>query len=680
MAIHWTIPFASLRDGTIYSVNIYDASYSGSPVQLKGGAQPFVTQEDDDEDFFADIRTQSGSIRIIDDGTFDWKALVPTTDTDRPVTLTHVVNGSTVLDWQGFMQAQNFGSTLFGNPQEREFPVQCALTVLEGSDIDTSWVEIVNFAFVIRECLNEIDRLSGGTISNHTVQTNGVVHISSIYVQGGADVKTWLLKRVDFQNYISLIGDHASANYNLFQILQDICRFWGWTARTYRNMLFLTRADDTVSPSFAVFTRSQLDSFIAGTDSSTSVNFNSVTLNGNEFASTNNEDYRQRGHNKAIVKADGNGADHSNMIELDEKVIEMMEDQGWSSESYQDDDYVVNYTNDLLQFTRPTVYGLCRSGYGAFALGRLTAILDGDYDTMSMIRIKKSYNASDTAINPCVRLTTIYHHLYADGYFILHGTTYRRTKKLEEVANPLIDPGRYHTWMRLGVGNTIGTAKWFNGTTWETGSGVYFRCTIGNTGDILWAVNASGHFYKKEIPAPNAEGMLIVEFLGSDDLDPIDGERSFELVNFSIEYYRNPYNIVAPGVAEKIDLPSEMEYSSQNGSNVRDEWSADCIYASDNDMAFGYGVLINPDGTFMHKTTYGSTEQFPEQNLADRVTAYWTTARRKVYLELCDNISQVQSINPYRKVTFDDMTFYPFAIGYDWRDDVKKVTMLELPT
>ena len=137
MAIHWTIPFASLRDGTIYSVNIYDASYSGSPVQLKGGAQPFVTQEDDDEDFFADIRTQSGSISIIDDGTFDWKALVPTTDTDRPVTLTHVVNGSTVRDWQGFMQAQNFGATLFGNPQEREFPVQCALTVLEGSDIDT---------------------------------------------------------------------------------------------------------------------------------------------------------------------------------------------------------------------------------------------------------------------------------------------------------------------------------------------------------------------------------------------------------------------------------------------------------------------------------------------------------------------------------------------------------------
>ncbi len=102
MAIHWQIPFKSLRSGTVYTVNIYDASYSGSPIPLKGGAQPCVTQEDDDEDFFANIRTQSGYIRIVDDGkdangnTFNWKTFVPSTDTDRPVTITHMVSGSAV--------------------------------------------------------------------------------------------------------------------------------------------------------------------------------------------------------------------------------------------------------------------------------------------------------------------------------------------------------------------------------------------------------------------------------------------------------------------------------------------------------------------------------------------------------------------------------------------------------
>jgi hypothetical protein len=119
MAIHWQIPFASLRTGTIYTVNVYDASYSGSPIVLKGGAAPFTTQEDGDDDPFSPIRIQTGSICIIDDGfaadgvtPFDWKQLVPTVATERPVTLTHVENNTTVVDWQGFIQSQDFSGTL----------------------------------------------------------------------------------------------------------------------------------------------------------------------------------------------------------------------------------------------------------------------------------------------------------------------------------------------------------------------------------------------------------------------------------------------------------------------------------------------------------------------------------------------------------------------------------------
>ena len=47
MAIHWQVKFKSLRAGTDYTVNIYDENYSGNPIPLKGGAEPFVTQEDD---------------------------------------------------------------------------------------------------------------------------------------------------------------------------------------------------------------------------------------------------------------------------------------------------------------------------------------------------------------------------------------------------------------------------------------------------------------------------------------------------------------------------------------------------------------------------------------------------------------------------------------------------------
>jgi hypothetical protein len=123
-----------------------------------------------------------------------------------------------------------------------------------------------------------------------------------------------------------------------------------------------------------------------------------------------------------------------------------------------------------------------------------------------------------------------------------------------------------------------------------------------------------------------------------------------------------------------------MEYTSQNGNNVRNEWNADCIYASDNDMAFGYGLIINPDGTFMKTAVYGATNQHPEQNLADRVTTYWQQARRKVYVEMMANDTNVAAISPEKKVTLDSTTFYPIAISRDWRDDITEITMLELPT
>ena len=108
MAKNYSITFKSLRAGTVYTLNI--GGGTGDAVPLKGGAQPFVTQEDDSDDQFAPIRTQSGYIRIVDDGldangnAFDWKDLIPQTNTSRPVTLTA---GGTVV-WQGFMQSQNF--------------------------------------------------------------------------------------------------------------------------------------------------------------------------------------------------------------------------------------------------------------------------------------------------------------------------------------------------------------------------------------------------------------------------------------------------------------------------------------------------------------------------------------------------------------------------------------------
>ena len=182
-SIHWKIIFKSLRAGTAYTANVWrDGTLpSGYPLKLKGSEEPFTTDEDDDEDMFAPIRTQSGYFRIVDDGkavnangqevVFDISSLYPVTATDRPVTLT---DGQGNVVWQGFMQSQTFGSELYGNPQQYEFPIQCPIAALEGKEPSTANVELRNFAYLLDQALQQLPQPVG---------------FDTIYVQGGSDAQ-----------------------------------------------------------------------------------------------------------------------------------------------------------------------------------------------------------------------------------------------------------------------------------------------------------------------------------------------------------------------------------------------------------------------------------------------------------------------------------------------------------
>ena len=227
MAKNYSITFKSLRAGTVYTLNI--GGGTGNAVPLKGGAQPFVTQEDDSDDQFAPIRTQSGYIRIIDDGyaadgvtAFDWKDLIPQTNTSRPVTLTA---GSTIV-WQGFMQSQNFSGTLYGNPQEREFPVHCVLSALNGVDIPTVVPQnlqmILNFGSLLGFIFGNVATLSGNALAN-----------GEFVFQCASRAQTILGAKIDWSNFLTTDEEgNSAANYTPYQILEDFCRFWGYTVRT----------------------------------------------------------------------------------------------------------------------------------------------------------------------------------------------------------------------------------------------------------------------------------------------------------------------------------------------------------------------------------------------------------------------------------------------------------------
>lgn len=664
MAIHWQIRFQPLRETVAqYTINIYDASYSGAAVPLRGAAQPITTQEDDDEDMFAPIRLQTGYIRIVDNGfdlnggSFNWKTLVPNNDTDRPVTLTKTVNGTTVTVWQGFMQAQNFGAELYLPTQERAYPIQCALAVTGNIDVNHTHKEIENFAYLLREVLNGIDTAGGGAVA-----------IENVYVQGGTDAGRWLLKRIDWQNFVEDSDTGFQARFGLLECLEDICRFWGWTARTYHKNLYLVRPDDTASPTFAVISRAQLTQMADAHTESWSVEAQSSTsLSGNIFASTDNEDMKVRGFSKAVVKGDANTAE-ADLWKFNEDIEELMVEKGFTGgDIYYDDDKSVQYTKDLLSFSLPLLTGTCTSGAAAFAVGR---IVDESSNTdHNMIRFKTSYSGALKC-----RLTTVYHHNYSGGRFLLSGNTYRHIEKLT-VTEEGRQEGGYTMYMRLGVGRTRNNAVWFNGVSWGNIEAV-FKMTIGNSGRTLYVARDTGARVPY-IPSPNAEGLVYVEFLGSDDLEPIDGQRFFEIEDFTLEFKR--VQTLDDGRISTDNMESEKEYMAKNSNRVREEFDANCCYASDANLAFGYGLVIDTDGTYLKKAVYGATSMPPEQNLANRVVNYWSSSRRKITAELQANQGTVSVISPKHKVVFDGGNYHPASISREWCDDVLKVSLVEIP-
>lgn len=658
MALRYRVPFVSLRTGTRYVANIYDGNYTGEPTTLRGGAEPFVTEESCDEDMFVPVRTQTGYLRIFDNGfaadgrtRFDWHTLIPATDLSLRVNLT----AEGVIVWQGFLQAQNFGSVLYGNPQEREFPVQCPLSVLGGSDINYTQTAIQNFAYLLKQIVDAIPSACRPT---------------EFYIQGGANAQEWLLKRIDWQNFVSEDADGLTARFTMYQCLEDMCRFWGWTARTKDTTMYLTCADDAAQTTWLKLTYQELGQLAAYTSGTipgdTSYTFETASLSGDIFASTNNDEYVQRGVKKATVSADGNSAEGTVMEAYPENVVKTMSTNGTYTEQYTDC-YAV-YSQNIYEFSSAFLTGDCPSTTNAaFCLMKVKKNINGAGQDYSVIRIADTNSGS----NRLASFETVYHHSYYDntvqnggfdyGGILVNFDIFRKGKRFEDYDSG--GTGKKHILLRVGIGVDRQHALWYNGSTWSSAAAsISVRIGDQTQRTNMLAINTNN---------VNMAGKLFVDFYGSSDMPVESSKRSFEIVGFSVAFNRRTYSFLF----NKQEGVSSQKYVSKNNNKTDNEFMTDCIYASGNNMLFGYGVVLEADGKWMGQLTYGSNQKWAEQHLADRVTEFWQTSHRRLTVELRRDL--IADITPRHKVTIDGMTCYPIAINHDWRDDVIKVVMID---
>jgi hypothetical protein len=179
----------------------------------------------------------------------------------------------------------------------------------------------------------------------------------------------------------------------------------------------------------------------------------------------------------------------------------------------------------------------------------------------------------------------------------------------------------------------------------------------------------------------NMFGKVFVEFLGSPADEYKEIAQNFQIGNFKLEYSRDTTVLGTRARMMVRDRKNSRDYTATNVNPCNDEWKADCIFASDNYMEYGYGLLMNTDGSFMTTAPYGNSSAQPEQHLANRVASYWNGTKHRIDAELQSQAmasgTAINDISPRHKVTIGGVTGDPVAISHDWRDDVVTLTVIE---
>ena len=687
MAIHWQVKFKTLRGGKVLTISVYDNTYSGNPIPLKGGAEPFVTEEDNDDDPFKAIRQQTGSLRIVDDGyaadgvtAFNWRDLQPRSDHDRPIILRD--EDDNIL-WQGFLQPQNFSGTLYQKTQEREFPVQCALSILGSQYPTTTDAGIVNFAYL----LNYIST----TIST---QSSSLVAFTEFIIQGGGDARRWLLKKFQWSNLLSSDSEqNVTAKYDLFTCLEDLCNYWGWQVRTEGTRLYLMCQDDDDEQRTITFTPSQLASMATGLSSGGTEDndpFVRQDLTGEIFASNDNDDMFMSGPSKVIVKADCN--EQSTVVTFAPPTVQkQMEDAGSYTWVRGEEDNTGYYSTPLItSFDSNVLAGTAVTGNGGFCRRQYYSSTDQDNPTKLDMIVVNSWD--HTQNTPTIQLQTKRMMSFSNGTLKIGGEVYLAEKQWED------DDNNDFIVANIGIGMTRATAKWY-----------YIGCSTGGVithgwGDAKTKVNLvvngsikgtgiyiyTGAFNLDSIiegiPVPaTLAGYVFVDIIGG-LYDSTHIMESFAIGNLKIEFSRESTFIPSttqqstrPRVVKK-DQVSTKEYTATNGNAISSEQNIDNVYATDNDMEYGFGLVMNEDNSYMTIAEYRYQTQYarPEQHFADRIADFWAQSKRCVTTDLrTEVVEQGAPITPLSHLVLDSTHFRTLAVSHQWRDDVTTVKMIQ---
>lgn len=288
---------------------------------LLGAESPITLREDDSDDLFAPIRTQSGYIRFYDNGVdgdgdpFDFTKLIPAGYAQIPVTLWLTINdhqspqvsGDYCL-WKGFMSPDQYTAGFMEGTTIRQMSISCAITALKAK----FYTPTLPTAYSNQPS----DLITFGELLYATLGINGDSFDSLYFCCGNADqilstrVSKFLFAEIAENPYGTYPRHGIKPTWKCYDILEAFCKFFGFTCRQYWGNLYFVAPDDLQTPNIMEYTWSQLSSFPSGsiTPTTDSMSTTIVNLDNIRILKSSTFDYKQ-GYKRVTVSMPTNEND-----------------------------------------------------------------------------------------------------------------------------------------------------------------------------------------------------------------------------------------------------------------------------------------------------------------------------------------------------------------------------------
>lgn len=722
--VHWQLPFGNIDGTKNYRIDIYDdpaRSEDGGqswPVQLVGAATPFVTDEDNSDDFFEPVRSQTGVINVVDEGGELMKTILPAHNLDHPVRLMMIhEDGTEEAMWQGFMSCETYTQPYIERPTEISFNVMGMVEATKSMRITSEMLMARCNAYKVLP-IKGIAELMIDMLNEYGFGVDFDYEFGLYYffeASNGYGINPHIFSKEE--SAVDLDGKTtvSLSDAYLYDLLEYVCVSLGLCLRESRTRIYFQRMVSNFSfAKSATINREFLDQEWKGTGHQINRHAGArrVIVNASvdpynkimEVPACPDEDlvmqWWQYGDTvEAVIRAYFNkmldshntitslrayGANLNETAITNVRELPLMNIEGWSgqicwkapADAYSPIAYVLHKKDssrghdNYNYYTRATLCKMTDNG-------------DGLYVSHFVRKQYSEFASIIPNIGPIYSQKTIANYFFSGGSIIIDAKakmigieTYKQDNILRY--RPKIeDADNVRTFYSLRVGNkyyqgdgTWGSNRAICGAIWKKGTMRNFYVV-----DDEDLANKAYSKFKVYVPG-NVSGD--VEFM----LWPLLEQRNdgdfeyFDLFysGLSMEYQEEGYN---------ANAKSEIEYKKVLNAFGEDK-TIDVSLMSRQRSAQGINYFLSMQGkpirqiALFHSSL--ATNVIPEQDLLDRMAAYYRVPRNVIELEVTPLEGRLPDYLLSDRRVFGKTVHYKcLSESRDWKADTSTITCFECP-